>query len=212
MSETNLEPLSLSSRIAVLADVQSLFFVAKNSAQSKIEYNRLLSGLANHRPVVRAIAYVSQRPGASGFNEALMRAGYEVRVKELPTRDADPFAKWSWIAGICVDALKLASRVDALVIASADPALVPLIEAVRAVGCRVEIASIREATSPDLIAAANVFIPIQSAWMFREPKFTATTTPAANPSMRSSSRYEGLPDDRELDAEAAALAARQQID
>jgi len=212
MSETSHDPLPLSSRVAVLADVQSLFFVAKNAAQSKIEYNRLLTGLANNRPVVRAIAYVSQRPGASGFNDALMRAGYEVRIKELPTRDADPFAKWSWVAGICVDALKLASRVDALVIASADPTLVPLIEAVRAIGCRVEIAGIREAIGPDLVAAANAFIPIQSAWMFREPKFAATTAPAATPPRRSNSRYEGLPDDRELDAEAAAWAARQHTD
>lgn len=66
-------------RVAVLADVQSLFFAAKNVQQSKVEYGRLLAGIAGHRLVSRAIAYVVQREQlGSGFCDALARFGYDI--------------------------------------------------------------------------------------------------------------------------------------
>jgi len=193
-------------RMAVLADVQSLFFTAKNIQQSKVEYGRLLSGIVGNRLLVRAIAYVVQRDqSGNGFCDALGRFGYDIRIKNMPARvEGENQPKWSWAAGIAVDAMTLAPRVDTIVIASGDFTLVPLVESLVGSGCRVEIAGVERGTPPELIRAATLFTPIRADWMFKEPKFTNTEAP-----IRSNSAYEGLPDDDELDMEAAALAARQ---
>jgi len=194
-------------RVAVLADVQSLFYAAKNVQQSKVEYGRLLSGVVGHRLVLRAIAYVVQREQlSSGFCEALTRFGYDIRLKSLPARtEAENQPKWSWVAGISVDALTIAPRVDTVVIATADITLVPLVEALVGVGCRVEITGVERGTPPELIRVASEFIPIRADWMFKEPKFT--TTAAAPKSLpKRNPQYEGLPNDDELDMEAAAMA------
>lgn len=206
-SATNLPGFGAGSgRIAVLADVQSLFFAAKNVQQSKVEYGRLLAGIVGTRLLTRAIAYVVQRDqGSSAFCDALGRFGYDIRIKNMPSRvEGENQPKWSWAAGICVDAIAIAPRVDSLVIVSADFTLVPLIESLVRSGCRVEIAGVERGTPPELIRAASMFIPIRSDWMFREPKFTNAEAP-----VRRNSTYEGLPDDNDLDMEAAALAARQ---
>lgn len=193
-------------RVAILADVQNLFYAAKNIQQSKVEYGRLLSGLIGNQVLSRAIAYVVQRENISaGFCDALGRYGYDIRLKTLPARvEGENQPKWSWVAGMCVDAIAIAPRVDTLIIASGDSTLVPLVESLVGTGCRVEIAGIERGTSPELIRAANAFIPISADWMFKEAKFTtAASTPRRAP------QFEGLPDDDELDREAAALAARQ---
>lgn len=120
-------------RVAILADVQSLFFAAKNVAQSKVEYGKLLRHLVGERQLTRAIAYVVQREGSGGFSEALLRCGYEIRRKELPVRtESEMQPKWSWVAGICVNALALAPRVDTIVVATCDETLIPLIESLKA--------------------------------------------------------------------------------
>jgi uncharacterized LabA/DUF88 family protein len=195
-------------RVAFLADVQSLFYAAKNAQQSKVEYGRMLAGVVGNRFLTRAIAYVVQREQSStGFCDALMRFGYDIRLKSLPARlEGENQPKWTWVAGICVDAMNLAPRVDTIVIATADATLVPLVESLVGVGCRVEIAGVERGTPSELVRCASAFIPIRADWMFKEPKFTsADATP-----IRRNPRYEGLPDDAELDIEAEALANRQQ--
>ncbi len=199
-----LVPANSLGRVAILADVQSLFFAAKNVAQSKVEYGRLLTRLVGQCQLTRAIAYVAQREGSGGFSEALIRSGYELRRKVLPARaESELQPKWSWAAGICVDALALAPRIDTIVLASCDGTLVPLVEALMARGCRVQVAGIEGGTPAELISAASEFTAIRGDCLFKEPKFAAVPiTPKRN------SRYEGLPDDEELDSESAALAAR----
>lgn len=183
-------------RMAILADVQSLFYAARNLHQSKIEYGRLLAGVTGNRQVTRSIAYVVQRDSSgTGFCEALFRYGYELRRKDLPPRNTlDIQSSWSWIAGICVDALALASRVDTILLASVDPQLTPLVEKLVASGCRVEIAGIERGISIEFLHAASAFIPIREDWMFKEAKFTSSgALPKVSP------LYEGLPVDEELE-------------
>lgn len=193
-------------RIAVLADVQSLFFAAKNVAQSKVEYGKLLKHVVGERHLTRAIAYIVQREGSGGFSDALLRSGYEIRRKELSARsESEIQPKWSWAAGICVDALALAPRVDTILLATCDETLIPLIESIKAQGCRVELAALERGAPSDLIRAASCFVPITKSCMFSEPKFSAPAAPATATPQKRNPRYEGLPDDDELERESAAL-------
>jgi len=131
-------------------------------------------------------------------------------LSELPARsESEIQPKWSWAAGICVDALALAPRVDTIVVATCDETLIPLIESLKAQGCRVELAALERGTPVELIRAASCFVPITKSCLFSEPKFSAPAAPStfSPPTVKRNPRYEGLPDDDELERESAALSA-----
>lgn len=159
-------------RIGLFVDVQNMFYSARTLHQSKVDYSKLLGELTNGRNLVRAIAYVVQKPDVDqkGFLEALRRAGYEVRVKELATRD-DGSTRGDWDVGMTIDCLSLAQRLDTIVLVTGDGDFVPLVEALKRYGCRVEVVSFEQSTSNELIRSCHEFLPIRADVLFKEEKF-----------------------------------------
>ncbi len=211
-------------RVGILIDVQNMFYSAKLLHQSKVDYGRLLRELTGTRHLIRAIAYIVQKPDVnqSGFHEALSRFGYELKIKELKIRP-DPegrsgsSAKGSWDVGLTIDALRMAPKLDTVVLVTGDGDYVPLIEALKGEGCRVEVVSFERSTAGELIKAADQYIPIQDNWIFKEKKFEAAPVPAASTTGSRTGKsqaqiYEGLPDDDELDAESRALEQADSFD
>ncbi|MCZ7649347.1 MAG: NYN domain-containing protein [Planctomycetota bacterium] len=211
-------------RIGIFIDVQNMFYSAKLLHQSKVDYGRLLREITGTRHLIRAIAYIVQKPDVnqSGFHEALSRFGYELKIKELKIRP-DPegrggtTAKGSWDVGMTIDALNMAEKLDTVILVTGDGDYVPLIEALRARGCRVEVVSFERSTANELIRAADQYIPIQEAWIFKEKKFVEQAAPApvgGNGLLGSTApgqtNYEGLPRDEDLEADSAAMEAAEQ--
>ena len=97
---------------------------------AEVSYVRVLRGLADSRPVIRAVAYVA---GGQDSLEATL-AAHDIEVERCEETGAVD-------VGITVDALTLASKVDCVVIASASGALGGLAQALRSQGLRVESAS-----------------------------------------------------------------------
>jgi uncharacterized LabA/DUF88 family protein len=194
-----------------------MFYSAKLLHQSKVDYGRLLREIVGTRHLVRAIAYIVQKPDVNqaGFHEALSRFGYELKIKELKIRP-DPegrtggtTAKGSWEVGLTIDALMMAPKLDTVTLVTGDGDYVPLIEALKTHGCRVEVVSFERSTAGELIKSADQYVPIQEGWIFKEKKFENLGTPGA-PGLGSTvpgQVYEGLPRDEDLDADAAAAAA-----
>ncbi len=184
-------------RVAVLVDVQNMFYSAKYLKQSKVDYGKLLTGILDGRSLVRAIAYIVQKPDVdqSGFHDALSRIGFDLRVKEMKIHpqvgDKKSVAKGSHDITITCDALMLAPKVDTIVLVTGDGDFAILADRLKALGCRVEVVSFDGSTAGDLIHAADEFIPINDEWIFKEKKFEqqATAVAVAAPS------YEGLPAD-----------------
>ena len=215
---------SFPQRIGIFIDVQNMFYSAKLLHQSKVDYGRLLREITGTRQLIRAIAYIVQKPDVnqSGFHEALTRFGYELKIKELKIRP-DPdgrggtVAKGSWDVGMTIDALMMAPKLDTIVLVTGDGDYVPLVETLRCVGCRVEVVSFERSTSGELIKCADQYIPIQEAWIFKEKKFenlapmgAAAAHSVLGPTAPGQTAYEGLPRDEDLEAEAAAAAAAEQ--
>lgn len=211
-------------RIGIFIDVQNMFYSAKLLHQSKVDYGRLLREITGTRQLVRALAYIVQKPDVnqSGFHEALSRFGYELKIKELKIRP-DPdgrggtVAKGSWDVGMTIDALMMAPKLDTVVLVTGDGDYVPLIDTLKCHGCRVEVVSFERSTAGELIKAADQYIPIQESWIFKEKKFeqqpAAAPAPTGNGGVLGSTApgqtvYEGLPKDEELDAESAAVEAQ----
>ena len=159
-------------RIGVFVDVQNMFYSAKILHQSKIDYGKLLEELGAGRHVVRAVAYVVRKADVdqTGFLDALTRFGYEIKSKELRQRP-DGTAKGDWDMGIAIDSIALAPKLDTVILVSGDGDFVPLVEMLKAHGCRVEVASFRRSTSADLVAAATEYRTIEESVLFKEKKF-----------------------------------------
>ena len=217
---------SFPQRIGIFIDVQNMFYSAKLLHQSKVDYGRLLREITGTRQLVRAIAYIVQKPDVnqSGFHEALTRFGYELKIKELKIRPdpegrAGTSAKGSWDIGLTIDALMMAPRLDTVVLVTGDGDYVPLVDTLKAQGCRVEVVSFERSTAGELIRAADQYIPIQDAWIFKEKKFESLPQPGGVPAMGGQlgstapgqTVYEGLPKDEDLDAESAAVDAGEGV-
>jgi len=159
-------------RVGILVDVQNMFYSARTLHQSKVDYSKLQSQLICGRKLVRAIAYVVQKPDVdqSAFFEALRRAGYEIRKKDLILRD-DGSTRGDWDVGMTIDALALVHKLDTVVLVTGDGDFVPLVEALKGLGCRVEIGSFEESTSNELMRCCDQFIPISPQVLFKEERF-----------------------------------------
>lgn len=148
-------------RLAVLVDVQNMFYAAKQQHGARLNYARLLERIAAGRPLVRAVAYVVRSPEVdqSRFVGMLQGVGFEVRSKDLRLRP-DGSAKGDWDMGLAVDALALADRVDTLCLVTGDGDFAELVHALKARGVRVEVYSFRPSTAEELITAATEFFPL----------------------------------------------------
>ena len=62
--------------------------------------------------------------------------------------------------GLAVDAIKLAPKLDAVVLVSGDGDFVPLVEYLKVHGCQVEVMSFGKSSSAKLIEAADDFIDL----------------------------------------------------
>jgi uncharacterized protein (TIGR00288 family) len=111
------------------------------------------------RQLVRAIAYViaTESGEEKGFFEALEKLGIETRTKDLQIFYGGA-KKADWDVGLAVDAIRLAPKLDAVVIASGDGDFIPLVEYLQNMGTQVEVISFGKSSSSKLREAADDFI------------------------------------------------------
>src|SRR3990167_11175574 len=74
-------------RVGLFVDVQNLYYTARNVYNSRVNFNSVLKDAVGERPLVRAIAYgiKADMPEEQTFFDALKKAGFEVKLKELQT-------------------------------------------------------------------------------------------------------------------------------
>ena len=126
-------------RVAILVDTQNLYHSAKNLYKSKVNFAGVLKEALGGRKLVRAISYVVNTESGEElpFFEAMEKIGIEIKTKDLQIFYGGA-KKADWDVGLAVDAIKLASKVDAIVIASGDGDFNPLVEYLKSQGCQVE--------------------------------------------------------------------------
>jgi uncharacterized LabA/DUF88 family protein len=172
------EPVTMfKQRMGIFVDVQNMFYSAKALHQSKIDYSKLLLEVVENRELIRAVAYAVHKPDVdqSGFTDALKRLGYEIKTKELRLRP-DGTAKGDWDMGIAIDTIAIAPKLDTIVLVSGDGDFVPLVEMLKAHGCRVEVVSFRKSTAVELVEASTKYTAIEESMLFKEKKFIKNDT------------------------------------
>lgn len=151
-------------RVAVLVDVQNLYYSARNLYKSRINFKNLLNFLIHKRILVRAIAYViknEEDDKQSEFFDALNSAGFEVKEKNLQVFLGGA-KKGDWDIGIAMDAIRLGHKVDSIILVSGDGDFQPVVNYLQqSLGCLVEVAAFKRTANHGLVEMSDDFINIE---------------------------------------------------
>lgn len=146
-------------RVAVFVDVQNMYYSAMNLFKTKVNFNSILKTAIEGRQLIRAFAYVieADMKGEKNFHDALTKIGFEVKSKELQIFLGGA-KKGDWDVGIAMDVLRMAPKVDTIVLVSGDGDFADLLKYVKSLGCRAEVISFKKTTSSKLLPEADDFI------------------------------------------------------
>jgi len=108
-------------RIGVFVDVQNMYYSARNLYKKKVDFKSLLKDAISDRKLIRAIAYVIKADvkDETNFYDALERMGFEVKAKDIQVF-YDGSKKGDWDVGIAMDIMRLAPKLDVVVLVSGD--------------------------------------------------------------------------------------------
>lgn len=161
-------------RVGIFIDVQNIYHSAKNLYQARVNFDNLMKALCKNRSLVRAIAYVvksegivSHEPAPEGrgeesFFDALRKAGIELRLKDIQVYPGGA-KKADWDVGLAVDAIRMSSSMDTIILVTGDGDFVPLVEYLKwGTGKQVEVAAFSRTTSARLKESADAFIELDS--------------------------------------------------
>ena len=148
-------------RVAVLVDVQNLYYSARHLYKAKVNFGKVLDHALGDRTLVRAIAYVIKTDTVDkerDFFEAINKAGYEVKEKDLQIF-ADGSKKGDWDVGITMDAIRLGKKVDSVVLVSGDGDYIPVVKYLQlSEGCQVELYAFGKTCSSALVEEVDDFV------------------------------------------------------
>lgn len=150
----------LEQRVGILVDIQNMYYSARVVYKKKVNYKEILKSAVDGRKLIRAIAYgIKTIEGLEkNFFDALQKSGFEVRTKDLQIFPGGA-KKGDWDVGITVDAIKLASHLDVVILVTGDGDYIPLVHYLQnTMGCRVEVIAFSESASGKLIEAADDFL------------------------------------------------------
>ncbi len=147
-------------RVGVFIDAQNLYHSARNLYRARVNFGAVLKDAVAGRKLVHAAAYVitTESGDEKHFFEALTKLGIETKTKDLQVFSSGA-KKADWDVGIAVDAIRMAPRLDAIVIASGDGDFVPLVEYLKTM-TQVEAMSFGKSTSGKLREAADDFLDL----------------------------------------------------
>ena len=151
-------------RVGVFIDTQNLYHCAKNIYKSRVNFGAMLKEVVAGRQLIRARAYVvtTESGEEKGFFEALSKSGIETRTKDLLVFFGGA-KKADWDVGLAVDAITMAPKLDAVILATGDGDFVPLVEYLKTHGgCQVEVIAFGKSSSGRLKEAVDDFIDMDA--------------------------------------------------
>jgi len=146
-------------RVAILIDVQNMYYSAKNLYNSKVNFVEILNTALRGRRLIRAVAYTIKADvkDEKNFHEALEKIGFEVRTKDLLVFHGG-HKKGDWDVGIAMDAVRAAEKVDVIVVVSGDGDFKEMYEYVRGKGCRIEVIAFSKTASSSIKGYVDAFV------------------------------------------------------
>jgi len=174
-------------RVGVFIDVSNMYHSAKNLYGTKVNFQEVLKLAVSERLLIRAIAYVVKSSSSEEevFFEALDKQGFEVKTKDLQIFFSGA-KKADWDVGIAVDAIKMADKLDVIVLVTGDGDFAPLIMYLKEnKGCLVEVIGFGRTTSSKLREIADDLTDLdENPKCLIKPKLQDMKRPQRNKSPR----------------------------
>ncbi len=152
--------VKISQTVAILVDgnniERSIHSITKNDA-TMINFDTLIPKLLLDRGLNRLIYFREGKNISSKLSERLHQNYHGSVVPCHKSADIP----------LSIKATQLASKVDTIIILSGDSDYVELVRHLKSEGVRIEIAAIKETTSPLLIEEADYFHPITEEYWFK---------------------------------------------
>ncbi len=151
-------------RVGVFIDTANIYHSGKHLYNSKVNFGQIVKDAVGDRQLIRAFAYVitTEAGDEKAFFEALTKMGIETKTKDLQIFGSGA-KKADWDVGLAMDAVKIAPKLDAVVIVAGDGDYIPLVEYLQTnQGCQVEVVSFGKSTSSKLIEAADDFMDLDA--------------------------------------------------
>jgi uncharacterized protein (TIGR00288 family) len=151
----------INQRIGVFVDVQNMYYSAKHLYNCKVNFKTILKDAIADRKLIRAIAYVIKADvkDENTFYDALIEMGFEVKSKDLQIFYGGA-KKGDWDVGIAMDVMRLAPKLDTIVLVSGDGDFSDLLEHAKSLGCRTEVIAFGKTTSHKLNEVADFFLDL----------------------------------------------------
>ncbi len=153
-------------KVAIFIDGENIHYSAKH-LNMRLDYLKMCKVLAGERRLIRSHFYTAitnQSEGKIDFINFLKLNGFRVVTKELraftEAETQQRLFRGNLDLELAVDVYELLPHLDTVIICSGDGDFVPLIESVARHGKHVEVCGLREMTSTELIAAADVYIDL----------------------------------------------------
>lgn len=149
-------------RVGVFIDTQNLYHSAKNLHHGKVNFSQVVKDALANRILIRAIAYVitTETGEERGFFDALEKAGIETKTKNLQIFYGGA-KKADWDVGLAMDVVRMAHKLDTVILVSGDGDFIPLVEYLQNThGCQVEVVSFGKSSSGKLIEVADDFLDL----------------------------------------------------
>jgi len=148
-------------RVGVFIDIQNLYYSAKNLYNAKVNFGKILETAVSGRQLIRAFAYVisADIPEEQAFFDALTKAGFEVKSKDIQIFPGGA-KKGDWDVGIVTDMIRLAPKLDVMVLVSGDGDYVSALEYLKNQGQLIEVIAFGKSTSAKLVAEADEFMDL----------------------------------------------------
>jgi uncharacterized LabA/DUF88 family protein len=145
-------------RVAVFVDVQNMYHSAKKTYGRNLSYSRMLRACVRNRRLVRSTAYVIEREGIDqvSFLDHLRYCGFEVKRREVIER-MDGSRKAEWEIGISMDMLRIADKVDVIIVVSGNGVFADVAPLIQAKGVKFECCAFRESMSDVLIRSVDQY-------------------------------------------------------
>jgi len=162
-------------RVGVFVDVSNMYHSAKNLYNKRVNFKEILKEAVAGRKLIRATAYVTKTEGGeeTSFIEALGKQGFEIKSKDLQVFSGGA-KKADWDVGITVDTIKVAEKLDVIVLVTGDGDYRPLVSYLQNTkGCLVEVMAFHQTASSKLIEEADDFIDLSDdkKYLLSDKKF-----------------------------------------
>ncbi len=146
-------------KVAIFVDAENIETSGLKHHEGRTDYKKILDQVGD-REIIRILYYKPIYKEISAEFEAFWSSlGGEIK---RPTKNADTF--------LVIDAVTMAEKIDVAIILGGDKDFLPLMWYLRSRGCRVEIWSWPETTSPEMKEAADYYQPLTEEFVIGKPK------------------------------------------